>query len=202
MADAKISALPASTTPLAGTEIVPLVQGGVTKKVTVSDLTAGRATSASEVTASTGNFIVGTSGKGVDFSATPGPSAAGAAATSELLADYEEGTWTPVVTSGAGTITSYTASGTYTRVGRLVTLIMEITITNNGTGANDIRISGIPYTTTLQAGNGCGRESAVNGLMLNLIMGGPNSIYMYRYDNAYPAATNAILRASFTYFIV
>lgn len=51
MADSKISALPASTTPLAGTELVPIVQGGVTKKVAVADLTAGRAVSALSLTA-------------------------------------------------------------------------------------------------------------------------------------------------------
>lgn len=38
MADLKISALPAATTPLAGTEPVPLVQSGATKKATVNDL--------------------------------------------------------------------------------------------------------------------------------------------------------------------
>jgi hypothetical protein len=38
MADIKISQLPAATTPLAGTEEVPLVQSGTTKKVTVSNL--------------------------------------------------------------------------------------------------------------------------------------------------------------------
>ena len=43
MADVKISALPASTTPLAGTEVLPIVQGTTTKQVAVSDLTAGRA---------------------------------------------------------------------------------------------------------------------------------------------------------------
>ena len=42
MADKKISALTASTTPLAGTEVLPIVQGGATVKVAVSDLTAGR----------------------------------------------------------------------------------------------------------------------------------------------------------------
>jgi hypothetical protein len=39
MADTKISALPAATTPLAGTEVLPIVQGGVTEKVAVDDLT-------------------------------------------------------------------------------------------------------------------------------------------------------------------
>lgn len=43
MADVKISALPASTTPVAGTEVLPIVQGGVTKQVTIANLTAGRA---------------------------------------------------------------------------------------------------------------------------------------------------------------
>jgi hypothetical protein len=42
MADKKISALTGATTPLAGTEVLPIVQGGATVKVAVSDLTAGR----------------------------------------------------------------------------------------------------------------------------------------------------------------
>jgi len=45
MADVKISALTGATTPLAGTEVLPIVQGGTTVKVAVSDLTAGRAVS-------------------------------------------------------------------------------------------------------------------------------------------------------------
>jgi len=40
MADVKISQLPAATTPLTGAEQVPLVQSGVTKRTTVSDLIA------------------------------------------------------------------------------------------------------------------------------------------------------------------
>ena len=43
MADSKISALPASTTPLAGTEVLPIVQSSTTKQVSVANLTAGRA---------------------------------------------------------------------------------------------------------------------------------------------------------------
>jgi hypothetical protein len=38
VADAKISALPSATLPLAGTEVLPIVQGGVTDKVTAADL--------------------------------------------------------------------------------------------------------------------------------------------------------------------
>jgi len=42
MADTKISALPASTTPLAGTEVLPIVQSSTTKQVSVANLTSGR----------------------------------------------------------------------------------------------------------------------------------------------------------------
>jgi hypothetical protein len=44
-----------------------------------------------DITANTGNLVIGTAGKGIDFSANT--HAAGM--TSELLNDYEEGTWTP-----------------------------------------------------------------------------------------------------------
>jgi hypothetical protein len=50
MADKKISALTAATTPLAGTEVLPIVQSGATVKVSVTDLTAGRGISATSVT--------------------------------------------------------------------------------------------------------------------------------------------------------
>ena len=72
MADLKISALTASTTPLAGTEVLPIVQSSTTKQVSVANLTAGRPVSASSLTASTGditptagNVVIGTSGKGI-----------------------------------------------------------------------------------------------------------------------------------------
>jgi hypothetical protein len=58
MADIKISALPAATTPLAGTEVLPIVQSGVTAKVSISNLTAGRSVSASALVVS-GNATVG-----------------------------------------------------------------------------------------------------------------------------------------------
>lgn len=49
MADKKISALTGASTPLAGTEVLPIVQSGTTVKVSVANLTAGRAMSASSV---------------------------------------------------------------------------------------------------------------------------------------------------------
>lgn len=57
MANSKISALTGATTPLAGTEVLPIVQSSATKKVAVSDLTAGRAVSAlSQTTTNDSSF--------------------------------------------------------------------------------------------------------------------------------------------------
>jgi hypothetical protein len=58
MADKKISALTAATTPLAGTEVLPIVQSGATVKVSIADVTAGRAVSATSI--ATGLGAVGT----------------------------------------------------------------------------------------------------------------------------------------------
>jgi hypothetical protein len=51
MSNTKISALTGATTPLAGTEVLPIVQSGATVKVSVANLTAGRA-----IDATTGTF--------------------------------------------------------------------------------------------------------------------------------------------------
>lgn len=59
MADVKISALPAATTPLGGTEVLPIVQSSSTVKVSVANLTAGRAVSAASLI-TTGDVFVGT----------------------------------------------------------------------------------------------------------------------------------------------
>jgi len=59
MPDLKISQLPAALTPLAGTELVPVVQGGITERTTVADfMSAGLPVSASTLSAS-GNVTLG-----------------------------------------------------------------------------------------------------------------------------------------------
>jgi hypothetical protein len=246
MSDKTISALTASTTPLAGTEVLPIVQSGVTKKVAVSDLTAGRDVSAQSLLTSkqqteitlrdptnygsspgvtptglstkltfegdiasgfgsttnvgemayfrlayqdtaisnntvqgrgrlyvgtsdgggpqtpaadkfyfdyngdlslmTGNLVIGTAGKGIDFSAD----GQAAGMTSELLDDYEEGTWTPAfdaTVSGAGTATTLT-SATYVKIGKLVTVTAAIDLTTkDATASGNLIVTGLPFTS-------------------------------------------------------
>jgi len=59
MADLKISQLTSASTPLAGTEILPVNQSGTTTQVSVANLTAGRSVSASGLT-TTGSSGVST----------------------------------------------------------------------------------------------------------------------------------------------
>jgi len=94
----------------------------------------------SNVVVETGNVVIGTSGKGIDFSATAGTG------TSELLADYEEGTFTPTFNgSTPGTTTHSLQSGTYTKIGKVVYYNIRLAWTNT-TGTGDGVIGGFPYT--------------------------------------------------------
>lgn len=168
MADTKISALPASTTPLAGTEVLPIVQSGATRQVSVANLTTGRALSATQLTLTTGNLIVA-SGQGVDFSATPGTG------TSELLADYEEGAFTPEIAFGG--LTPTLGSSAYVKVGTVVTVTFDVTWPANADG-NDAGLY-LPYASKSGLlGNGfvgfCNFGSAVN-IMNNA---GSNAFYL------------------------
>jgi hypothetical protein len=92
-----------------------------------------------DVTMSTGNLVVSTSGKGIDFSATPGTG------TSELLADYEEGTWTPTDGSGAGLTFDAGTAGIYTKIGRVVYVSASVRYPVTASAANAV-ISGLPFT--------------------------------------------------------
>ena len=277
MADKKISALTAASTPLAGTEVLPIVQSGSTVKVAVSDLTAGRAVSATSVaaglgavgtpaytftgdtntgmwspaanivafstdgverlrvdasgnllvgltspayaefvslqknqdaqtyqlirntstgssaytgyyisasgnswgiragsavansnslqfvvdalgtpvarmtldtsgnlTANSGNVVIGTAAKGIDFSANTGAPGM----TSELLNWYEEGTWTPNQGGGLTLVGAFSSGGTYTRIGRLVTVNFFFAgATSVAVAAGGNMCTNLPFTT-------------------------------------------------------
>jgi len=336
MADTKISALPASTTPLAGTEVLPIVQSGATKQVSVANLTAGRSfdalgmtltstdagaaaapllelyrdsatpaasdtlgeiefngedsagnkqayalfhgsilspTSGSEQgqlhfeTATAGaltekmiigttnlvineigavynvriegdtdanlfytdatnsrigigtitpaekldvvgkiqvsdNVVIGTSGKGIDFSATSG------SGTSELLNDYEEGTWTPVLQFDANTQTITTPIATYTKIGRSVTINMQITWAAKS-GSGRVFITGLPFakeaggTVPLLAGCPAGSVTTLAAIFYNVDGGGTTLNFAEQVGdiNSASLAASGSLFCSGTYFV-
>lgn len=221
MADKKISALNSATTPLAGTEVLPIVQSGNTVKVSVANLTAGRTVNADSILATgpsgfgtasspqvmvfakgtdatasnysglfvnsggsqaaafkndmsgslcagaiywnfagtayftaglnvtslnlginNGDLVVGTAGKGIDFSAN----ANAPGMTSELLDWYEEGTWVPVAegSTSAGTCTYSFQQAHYVRTGGMVQFTCALGWSGH-TGTGDLKITGLPF---------------------------------------------------------
>lgn len=143
MADAKISALVAATTPLAGTEVLPVVQSGTTKKVSVDNLT-------------TGKFIPA---NGITF-----PAIQVASSDANTLDDYEEGVWTPTLIASTTNFASVTYSAftgaKYTKIGRLVHVSGVLrTATVDLTGAAGIvQIGGLPFV------NGASTGGTTNGI--------------------------------------
>jgi len=89
-----------------------------------------------------GNLKIGVAGKGIDFSATSDASGK----TSELLDDYEEGSFTLAATSNA-TMTS--SSGTYTKIGRLVHVKFSFQINQINSGSTT-HVTGLPFSAAQQ----------------------------------------------------
>ena len=90
-----------------------------------------------------GDIVFSTAGHGIDFSATSDASGG----TSELLDDYEEGTWTPTLVSAPGGASIGSATGYYTKVGNMCTLwLQSVTISGNNSSNNTIQVGGIPFS--------------------------------------------------------
>ena len=110
------------------------------------------------LTLGTGNLIVGTAGKGIDFSAQTGTASPGTV-VAEILDHYEEGTWTPQLAdndnSGTGESQSYgTQGGRYTRIGQQVFLTGSLQVISVGslTTSHTAKIINLPFacgTTSL-----------------------------------------------------
>jgi hypothetical protein len=244
MADKKISALTGAATPLAGSEVLPIVQSGATVKVSVDNLTAGKTVNTRNIIATvaddayalagnattgsvrvipyvagyagsgivtysggyagygpltidssvirfytlgneranidaTGNFnlgsgnvVIGTAGKGIDFSANT--HAAGM--TSELLNDYEEGVWTPTQGAGLTVVGAFTSEGTYTKVGRLVTVRGAVFATTISCTSAGIICGGLPFASALDTAGSRFDGTLSNGGVIDANSSNINSV--------------------------
>lgn len=138
-------------------------------------------------------------GTGIAF-----PSAQSASTDANTLDDYEEGTWTPVVTSGTGTLTTVgNQLGYYTKIGRVVTVYCFFVITANGTGGSYLIVSGLPFSNNGAVPViGTGRTDGTTGaLVQGKLNSSASALNVWKYDNTYPAADGAIFPISITYFI-
>lgn len=121
MADVKISQLPAATTPVDGTEVLPIVQSATTKQVSIANLTAGRAMSASSLTLTTplavtsggtgisttgaGTFVVSATADTISATATPTLGVQQTTQGTLTLANTAAGAW-PVTLQSSNSATA------------------------------------------------------------------------------------------------
>lgn len=107
----------------------------------------------------TQNVVIDTAGNGIDFSAvTPAPGM-----TSQVLTDYERGTWTPSI---GGDATYLLQEGYYVKVGNLVFVQGKIQINTIGTGSTT-DIQGLPFVSfaSILASGGTGGVAYFSNLL-------------------------------------
>ena len=106
-------------------------------------------------------------GYGIDFSATSDGSGTD---SSELLDDYEEGTWTPTIyrSNNSGVSGSYNhQEGSYVRVGRLVFALFRVDITSFSGGSGHVVMGGLPYSTNSHGVGGWTNVANMRRMYLN-----------------------------------
>ena len=154
-----------------------------------------------DVTLSTGNLVIGTSGKGIDFSATP------STGTSELFADYEEGTYTATLTpdtSGTITLNGSVDLFKYTKIGRVVTITGRCSVSSvsspvGGTVRLNLPIA-ISTSTESESRIGGAISSYNNVTTVNYaIIGDSGSSSIDIYVNAASIAAGMSFSVSFSY---
>lgn len=143
MADTKISALTAATTPLAGTEVLPIVQSGVTKQVSIANLTAGRAVSADSLTL-TGSPLPATSG-GTGQSSYAVGDLLYASTTTVLSKLADVATGNALISGGVGVAPFWGKIGLTTHVSGV------LPTANGGTNLSSFTANGIVYASSTSA---------------------------------------------------
>ena len=120
---------------------------GVVTPLTLDMSAGGTVTFAKNVTITDGNLVVA-SGHGIDFSATANTSITNASMSSELLDDYEEGTWTPVVSGSSSGIYSLDSGfkARYTKIGAVCHVSATFGLDSlSGSASGYTAISGFPF---------------------------------------------------------
>ncbi len=108
----------------------------------IATASGGAVTVTNGITLSDGDLTVA-NGHGINFAATS--DASGMA--SELLDDYEEGSWTPAWTGGISSATYSIQHGRYTKTGNVCTAYFYLDISNGTDGSGHAVVGGLPYTS-------------------------------------------------------
>jgi len=174
-----------------GSSILVGYNSSLAQKFSVRD--DGFVTIGNGLSLSDGNLVVA-SGHGIDFSA--GANATGM--TSELLDDYEEGSWTPVWQAGVSSPGYLVQQGRYTKIGNRVTLSCYLRSNSGSANGSHVYIGGLPFTATssITAADGGyntylgGFYTATNGAQW-LVINSSNYVALYRQTDGAALAGNS-----------
>ncbi len=138
------------------------------------------------------NITFSTAGKGVHLGVT-------SATASNLLDDYEEGTWTPTVSSG--TISVVAGSARYVKIGNLVTCYARILSFSDTTGGGGFRVESLPFTintahTDANVGNAWGNAMGDEPSMFFFSQTNSTNVTAY-YGASGDASYNQVLYSNF-----
>jgi len=128
---------------------------------------------------SDGHFKAMVNGYGIDFSATEGSDA-----TSSILNDYEEGTWTPTCVAGYTSPTYLIQVGQYTKIGNVVKAYFRIVLNGGSPNGNGVKFTGLPYTSLNNGSTyhtGTHYTNAGGGGLHSKLLVFPNSTDIYYY---------------------
>ena len=154
------------------------------------------------LTLGTGNLIVGTSGNGIDFSATSDSGGM----VNELLDDYEEGTFTPTITKLSGTAVGITYDyqlGNYTKIGNVVRFhLLVSTDAFTANGADTIVIGGLPYTCLSGDAGWCPQHVFCSDtdipIHTTLVGAATTYLYLYRWNSEAAGTISSIVATDLT----
>jgi len=145
------------------------------------------------------NILFNTASKGIYLGVT-------SATASNLLDDYEEGTWTPTAYAGTATLSVNGSQSTYTKVGRVVTVYAEVN--NFGTkSSSHLQFNGLPFTPSSDSLYMQGTmESDAGKIGIVRLNSNTGRVIFYRGDSAFNRVNYAGtelgngMRFSLTYF--
>ncbi|KQO69525.1 hypothetical protein ASF22_02640 [Methylobacterium sp. Leaf87] len=138
------------------------------------------------------------------------PSTDGIARVAKLAVDangrfgWSDGSWTayaPVVSAGAGVVTSSTAEGRYVQRGKEVWFRVKVVIVSNGSASGYLAVT-LPSPPVTGDGISCvvaGRVQPAGAMLVGVIGETGNSVKIHRFDNTYPATDGQTVVISGTY---
>ena len=152
---------------------------------------SGQLEAQGNITLVSGANVVMANGQGISFAATSDASGM----DNELLDDYEEGSWSPII-GGWDTATYYSGSsyysGWYIKVGRLIHVGWKIYYQNLTTASSSnphVRITGLPYNSSSVNSGPVGHtrfdipEFGFSGYPLTYLAANDSVLYMYKHVN-------------------